>query len=60
MQLMTHPCAEGSSPRSSVGKGKGREVDLEMSPMSGSMSPMSNLANPVLPHDSHLGRWAEV
>jgi hypothetical protein len=54
------PCVEDSSPRSSVAKGKGREVDLEMSPMSGNMSPMSDSTNAVLPHDSHFGRWAEA
>ncbi|KAF8754047.1 hypothetical protein RHS01_06356 [Rhizoctonia solani] len=43
------------SPRSSIGKGKGREVDIEMSPVSssGSKSPIA----PVLPHDTYFGRY---
>ncbi|KAG8716408.1 hypothetical protein FRC11_013391 [Ceratobasidium sp. 423] len=46
---------EDNSPRSSVGKGKGREVDIEMSPVSssGSKSPIT----PALPHDTHFGRY---
>ncbi|CAE6529514.1 unnamed protein product [Rhizoctonia solani] len=48
-----HP--EEDSPRSSIGKGKGREMDIEMSPVSssGSKSPIT----PVLPHDTHFGRY---
>ncbi|GAB1521735.1 transmembrane protein [Rhizoctonia solani] len=43
------------SPRSSIGKGKGREMDIEMSPVSssGSKSPIA----PVLPHDTYFGRY---
>ena len=48
---------DDSSPCSSVGKGKGREMDLEMSPMSSSQSPGSDIINPVLPHNSHFGRY---
>ncbi|QRV74819.1 transmembrane protein [Ceratobasidium sp. AG-Ba] len=48
-----------SSPASSLEKGKGKEIDLEMSPMSSSMSPRSDIG-PTLPHDSHFGRWDQV
>lgn len=53
-----HTDDSNSSPCSSLGKGKGREVDLEMSPMSSSsQSPRSDIINPVLPHTSHFGRY---
>ncbi|CAE6427020.1 unnamed protein product [Rhizoctonia solani] len=44
-----------NSPRSSIGKGKGREMDIEMSPVSssGSKSPIA----PALPHDTYFGRY---
>ncbi|KAG8766812.1 hypothetical protein FRC12_006634 [Ceratobasidium sp. 428] len=52
--------AEDSSPRSSVGKGKEKEVDLEMSPISNGMSPGSDIIAPTLPHDTHFGRLNEA
>jgi hypothetical protein len=44
-----------SSPHSSIEKGKGREMDIEMSPASsnGSKSPIT----PALPHDTYFGRY---
>lgn len=48
---------DDSSPCSSLGKGKGREVDLEMSPTSSSQSPRSDIISPVLPHNSQFGRY---
>jgi hypothetical protein len=48
---------DNNSPPSSVDKGKGREIDIEMSPVSSSgKSPIA----PVLPHDTHFGRLHEV
>ncbi|KAJ1307326.1 hypothetical protein OPQ81_001432 [Rhizoctonia solani] len=46
---------EDNSPWSSIGKGKARELDIEMSPASssGSKSPIT----PSLPHDTHFGRY---
>lgn len=51
------PRTDDMSPRSSIGKGKGREMDIEMSPVSSSSkSPVA----PTLPHDTHFGRYDDV
>ncbi|CAE6490313.1 unnamed protein product [Rhizoctonia solani] len=55
-----HPSHEGTLPpkdissHSSIEKGKGREMDIEMSPVSSAgKSPIT----PTLPHDTHFGRY---